>query len=380
MFNKNNLKEISPCFVLEETLLRKNLELMQYVQQQAGVDIILAFKGFSMWSAFPMVRKYLKGATASSLNEARLCYEEMQTGAHTYMAAYIPQEFEELLKYSSHLSFNSIQQFVTYREKVKKYSSKISCAIRVNPECAVVDTDLYNPAVAGSRLGETIDNFKGELPEGLEGLHFHALCESSSHDLEKVLEVFEEKFGHWLPQLQWVNMGGGHLMTRAGYDVEHLIQVLKKFRAKHDVKIILEPGSAVAWQTGSLYATVLDIVENKKIKTAICDISFTAHMPDCLEMPYRPKITGASDPIAGKPSYRIGGMSCLSGDYMDEYSFETELKIGDQLIFEDMMHYTMVKTTTFNGVGHPCIAIEREGGAIEVIKKFAYEDFKNRLS
>ena len=202
MFNKNNLKEISPCFVLEETLLRKNLELMQYVQQQAGVDIILAFKGFSMWSAFPMVRKYLKGATASSLNEARLCYEEMQTGAHTYMAAYIPHEFEELMKYSSHLSFNSIQQFVTYREKVKKYSSKISCAIRVNPECAVVDTDLYNPAVAGSRLGETIDNFKGELPEGLEGLHFHALCESSSYDLEKVLEVFEEKFGHWLPQLK----------------------------------------------------------------------------------------------------------------------------------------------------------------------------------
>ncbi len=370
----------SPCFVLEEALLRKNLELLQHVQKEADIDIIVAFKGFSMWSTFPMLRQYLKGATASSLHEARLCYEEMKTGAHTYMAAYIPHQFDEVMQYSSHLSFNSIQQYVTYRDIINNYSEKISCAIRVNPECAVVDTDLYNPAVAGSRLGETIDNFRGKLPEGIEGLHFHALCESSSYDLEKVLVSFEEKFGHWLPQLKWVNMGGGHLITRKGYDVSHLINILKKFKAKYNVQIILEPGSAVAWETGFLRATVLDIVENKNIKTAICDISFTAHMPDCLEMPYRPKIRGASDPVADKPTYRIGGMSCLSGDYIDEYSFDKPIEIGDPIIFEDMIHYTMVKTTTFNGVGHPSIAILRESGELELIRKFEYEDFKNRLS
>ncbi len=370
----------SPCYVLDEHLLRNNLALMQCVQREAGIDIILAFKGFAMWSAFPMVRQYLQGATASSLNEARLCYEEMGKRAHTYCAAYIPSEFEEIMSYSTHISFNSIQQYLRYREQVKTAKHPISCAIRVNPEYSEVETALYNPCAPGSRLGEVIENFKDELPEGLEGLHFHALCESTSYDLEKVLASFEARFGKWLPQLKWINMGGGHLMTKKGYDVEHLIQLLKAFREKHDVRIILEPGSAVAWQTGVLVSTVLDIVENKGIKTLMLDTSFTAHMPDCLEMPYRPQITGATDPVEGKPTYRVGGMSCLSGDYMDEYSFEQPVQIGDTLVFEDMIHYTMVKTTTFNGVGHPSIAIWRENQTLEVVRRFGYEDYKNRLS
>ncbi|MFZ4544837.1 MAG: carboxynorspermidine decarboxylase [Saprospiraceae bacterium] len=371
----------APAYILEETLLKRNLELIADVQARAGVEIILAFKGFAMWSTFPIVRQYLSGATASSLYEARLCFEEMKSKAHTYSAAYMPAEFDEMMSYSSHITFNSVNQYLRYKDAVRNYAESISCGIRVNPEYSEVITDLYNPCTPGSRLGAAVENFADGLPEGVEGLHFHALCESSSYELEKVLNSFECLFGHFLPSLKWVNMGGGHLMTREGYDVEHLIRILLAFKSRYPhLKVILEPGSAIAWQTGVLTSTVLDIVDNKGYKTIMLDTSFTAHMPDCLEMPYRPKITGASDPIEGKPTYRIGGTSCLSGDYMDFYSFEKEVQIGDVLIFEDMIHYTMVKTTMFNGVHHPDIVILRENGKAEVVRKFEYQDYKNRLS
>lgn len=371
----------APAYILEESLLKKNLELMSDVQRRAGVDIILAFKGFAMWSAFPLVRNYLSGATASSLYEARLCFEEMKSKAHTYSAAYIPSEFESILGYSSHVTFNSLNQFLRYKNQVQNYPEHVSCGIRVNPEYSEVSTDLYNPCTPGSRLGASAEHFVDGMPEGVEGLHFHALCESSSYELEKVLENFERLFGHLLGSMKWVNMGGGHLMTRAGYDTEHLIDVLRRFKSKYPhLNVILEPGSAVAWQTGVLTSVVLDIVENKGIKTLMMDTSFTAHMPDCLEMPYRPKISGATDPVEGKPTYRIGGTSCLSGDYMDFYSFEKPVNIGDVLVFEDMIHYTMVKTTMFNGVHHPDIVILRENGEAEVVRRFEYDDYKKRLS
>lgn len=371
----------SPCYVLNEQLLRKNLELLKKVQVEANIDIILAFKGFSMWSAFPMVRDYLAGATASSLYEAMLCNEEMKCKAHTYAAAYNPKEFETIASLSSHITFNSISEYNRYYPIIAEKFPTVSLGIRVNPEYSVVETDLYNPCAPGSRLGTTIENFEGKLPEGLEGLHFHALCESNSYDLENVLNSFEHLFGNFLPKLKWLNFGGGHLMTKKGYDIDHLIQLLKKFKSKYpNLHIILEPGSAIAWQTGDLVSTVLDIVDNKGIKTAMLDVSFTCHMPDCLEMPYRPKVTGATDPIEGKQSYRLGGVSCLSGDYMEAYSFDKPLEPGDLVIFEDMIHYTMVKTSMFNGVAHPSIAIFRENGEFDVVRTFNYQDYKHRLS
>lgn len=372
----------SPCFVLDEQLLRKNLSLLNHVQKSADVQIILAFKGFAMWSVFPIVREYLSGATASSLNEARLCFEEMGVKAHTYSVAYTPSEFGKMLKYSSHMTFNSIAQYKKYRSRVAKNAEPVSPGIRVNPGWSPVGTALYNPAAPGSRLGEPIENFRGRLPEGVEGLHFHTLCESSSYDLETTLTHFEQHFGAFLPSLKWVNFGGGHLITRAGYNTEHLIQVLKAFKKRHPhLHVLLEPGSAIAWETGFLVATVLDIVHNKGIKTAILDVSFTAHMPDTLEMPYRPRVRDAhTDPVTGQPQYRLGGVSCLSGDFMAEYSFEKRLKIGQKLVFEDMMHYTMVKTSTFNGVTHPSIAILRADGTLNIVRKFGYNDYKRRLS
>jgi carboxynorspermidine decarboxylase len=378
-----DLKKVpSPCFVLEETLLRRNLTLIDRVQKAAGVQVILAFKGFAMWSAFPIVREYLSGATASSLNEARLCFEEMKTKSHTYAVAYVPKEFGQVMKYSSHITFNSLAQYKRYKGKLAKHPEPISAGIRVNPGWSPVGTALYNPASPGSRLGETAENFKGQLPEGVEGLHFHVLCESTSYDLETTLQHFEKQFGAFLPSLKWVNFGGGHLMTRKDYDVEHLISVLKAFKARHPhLHVILEPGSAIAWETGVLVATVLDVVKNKGVKTAILDVSFTAHMPDTLEMPYRPRVRGAQEePEAGKPAFRLGGVSCLSGDFMTEYSFDTPLKVGQKIVFEDMIHYTMVKTTTFNGVTHPSIAILRPDGKLEVVRKFGYVDYKRRLS
>lgn len=367
----------SPAFVLDEEKLRQNLNVIRRVQQEAGVEIILAFKGFAMWSAFPVVREYVKGATASSLHEARLCFEEMKSPAHTYAVAYRDSEIEEIIGLSSHVTFNSLAQFERFKSQAV---GKVSCGLRVNPEWSDVETDLYNPASPVSRLGITRAQFPNQLPEGIEGLHFHVLCESTSYSLEKVLDHFEEKFGQFLPQLKWVNMGGGHLMTRADYNVDHLIRVLKAFREKHGIKVLLEPGSAFAWQTGDLVASVLDIVENGGVKTAILDVSFTCHMPDTLEMPYRPEIIGACrEKTDTGHAYRLGGVSCLAGDFLEAYSFEKPLKVGDSVVLRDMIHYTMVKTTMFNGVHHPEIGIWRNG-SYRTVRTFDYEDYKRRLS
>lgn len=367
----------SPCFVLDEQRLVRNLELIKHVQEEAQIDIILAFKGFSMWSAFPVVKQYVKGATASSLNEVLLCNEEMGVKSHTYCVAYDPQEIDKIARKSSHMTFNSLDQYHRFESRIPK---EVSIGLRVNPEWSDVETDLYNPSSPTSRLGMTIESID-ELPERIEGLHFHVLCESTSYALENVLKAFEQRFQQYIPQLKWINMGGGHLMTRKGYDVPHLIKILKDFKQKHGVEIILEPGSAFAWQTGDLHTHVLDIVENGGVKTAIFDGSFTCHMPDCLEMPYRPQLVEGSEvKKEGWFPYRLGGVSCLAGDFLADYWFEKSLQVGDPITFKDMIHYTMVKTSTFNGVKHPSIGIIKQDGSFQLVKSFGYSDFKNRLS
>jgi carboxynorspermidine decarboxylase len=370
----------SPCYVIDEERFRKNLSLIKHVADESGAEIILAFKGFAMWGVFPILREYLSGAAASSVDEARLCFEEIGSPAHTYSPAYKTDDFNSLLKYSSHITFNSLAQFRKYSTELQNHPKKISAGLRINPEFSEINHGLYNPCSPGSRLGIIAEDLIDGLPEGIEGLHFHVLFESDSYALEKILQIVQEKFGRFFPKLKWINMGGGHLITGKNYDSVHLINILKQFREKSGLHIILEPGSAFAWETGELVATVEDIVENHGIKTAILDVSFTAHMPDCLEMPYKPKILGATDPVVGKPTYRIGGNSCLSGDVMGEWSFEKTLVPGDRIIFLDMIHYTMVKTTTFNGVHHPSIGIWTKEGEFRLIKEFGYEDYKNRLS
>lgn len=370
----------SPCYVIDEERFRKNLSLIKRVSDESGAEIILAFKGFAMWGVFPILREYVAGAAASSVDEARLCSEEIGSPAHTYSPVYKEADFKSFLKYSSHVTFNSLSQYRKYSSELKKYPDHVSAGIRINPEYSEVSHGIYNPCSPGSRLGVIADDLKNGLPDGIEGLHFHVLFESDSYALEKVLEIVETKFGKYFPKLKWINMGGGHLITRQNYDIDHLINILIKFRKKTGLHVILEPGSAFAWETGELVSTVEDIVVNKGIKTAILDVSFTAHMPDCLEMPYKPQIAGATDPVTGKPAYRIGGNSCLSGDVMGEWSFDSELKPGDRIIFLDMIHYTMVKTTTFNGVHHPSIGIWTRDNKFRLIREFGYEDYKNRLS
>ncbi len=369
----------SPCYVLDEKLLRKNLELIKSVKDRAEVEIILAFKAFAMWSAFPVIREYIPYSTASSLAEARLAFEEMGSLAHTYGPAYTDREFPEIVRCSSHITFNSLSQFERLYPQTQFFN--VSCGLRVNPEFSDVETDLYNPCAPGSRLGITADLLSDKLPDGVEGLHFHTLCESNSFDLERTLKVVEEKFGKYFGQIKWLNMGGGHLMTKEGYDVEHLIALLISLKKRYPhLQVILEPGSAFAWRTGVLVSTVIDIVENKGIKTAMLDVSFSCHMPDCLEMPYKPAIVGAADFEEGKYNYRMGGNSCLSGDFMGTWSFSDELKPGDKIIFEDMIHYTMVKTTMFNGVSHPSIGIWTKDDKFQLVREFGYEDYKNRMS
>lgn len=365
----------SPCYVLDQELLIRNLKLISDVQEKSGASIILALKGFSMYSQFPLVKEYLSGATASSLHEARLIVEEMKCKAHTYSPVYKPEEYDEIQSYSSHLTFNSLSQYEQFKDKMKP---NISYGIRINPQYAEVETDMYNPCIAGSRLGVTRDQLH-HLPEGIEGLHFHTLCENDSHVLERTLKHVEEKFGDLLHQAKWLNMGGGHLMTKKGYDTKHVAELVKNLKSKYQLEIIMEPGSAIAWQTGYLKSTVLDIVDAQGIDVAILDISFAAHMPDTLEMPYKPVIIGSyHEPVAGKPTYRMGGMTCLAGDFMGDYSFDEPLKIGDTLVFDDMIHYTMVKTTTFNGVGLPSIGVWRNN-AFELQKSFGFESFKDRI-
>lgn len=371
----------SPCYVLEEDKLRANLALIKSVKDRSGADIILAFKAFALWKAFPIVREYIPYSTASSVFEAQLAFEEMGSRAHTFSPAYTEENFPTFMKYSSHITFNSISQFERFYPMIEADGNRISCGMRINPEYSEVETELYNPCAPGTRFGVLCSQLPEELPAGIEGFHFHTLCESSSFDLEKTLQQVDAKFGKYLPNLKWLNMGGGHLMTRKGYDTEHLINLLKTFNAKYpNLQLILEPGSAFAWQTGELVSTIVDIVENHGIKTAILDVSFACHMPDCLEMPYKPAIRGAVEPNPELPTYRMGGNSCLSGDFVGDWSFEKELKIGDQIIFEDMIHYTIVKTNMFNGISHPSLAIWTSEDKLDVFREFTYQDYKSRMS
>ena len=374
----------SPCFVLDEKLLIKNLELIKYVRQSASVEVILALKGYALWHTFPLIKEYLDGATASSLNEALLINEEMKCKAHTYAPVYFDNEFDKILNFSSHITFNSLSQWEKFKSRVKLHNGNVSCGLRINPEYSEVETELYNPGSTESRLGIRAGKLTDKLPVGIEGLHFHLLCENNSFVLERTLNVVEEKFSSLLKQVRWLNMGGGHLMTHKDYDVEHLITILNNFKAKYPniESIILEPGGAIGWQTGYLVSTVEDIIEHENIKIAMLDVSFADHMPDCLEMPYKPKVIGTTDAIDNKNKYRLGGITCLAGDYigMGDYSFENPLMVGDKVIFEDMIHYTMVKTTFFNGVKHPSIGIWTKENKFLLLKEFGYEDFKNKLS
>lgn len=376
----------SPAFVLDERRLKANLSLLKSVKDKAGVSIILALKGYSLYHTFPLVRQYLDGATSSSLNEARLCFEEMGSRAHVYAPVYFESEFEELMGYSSHITFNSLNQWERFKDKVFEFNRNqpekaISCGLRINPQYSEVETDMYNPCVPGSRLGITADVLGDKLPEGIEGLHFHTLCENNSHTLERTLEHVRKRFHHLLNQAKWLNMGGGHLITRADYEPEHLVKTLLSLKSDYpQLKIVMEPGSAIGWQTGYLVGTVEDIVDSQGIQVAILDVSFAAHMPDTLEMPYKPVILGAHhEPVQGKPTYRFGGTTCLAGDFMGDYSFDEPLKIGQKLVFDDMMHYTMVKTTTFNGVKLPDIGVWKETDEYHMWHRFGYESFKDRI-
>ncbi|MBP5323193.1 MAG: carboxynorspermidine decarboxylase [Bacteroidaceae bacterium] len=373
----------SPCYVVEENLLRRNLSLIQHVAEEADVEIILAFKAFALWKTFPIFREYISHTTASSLYEARLAFEEFGSPAHTYSPAYVEKEFPDILRCSSHLTFNSLSQYERFYPLAKQ--SGVSLGIRINPEYSEIETELYNPCAPGSRFGVLASQLPEVLPEGIEGFHCHCHCESSSEALEHTLFHLEEKFGHWLPKLKWLNLGGGLLMTRADYDVPRLVRILKGLHARYpQLHIILEPGSAFAWQTGSLISQVVDIVENKGIQTAILNVSFTCHMPDCLEMPYHPAVRGAQIvedvKLSNSPFlYRLGGNSCLSGDYMGYWAFDHPLKIGEYIVLEDMIHYTTVKTTMFNGIHHPSLAILRADHSIEVLRTYTYEDYRDRM-
>lgn len=378
----------SPCYVMEEGLLRRNLALIARVAKEADVEIILAFKAFALWKIFPVFREYIGSVTASSVNEARLGFEEFGSLVHAFSPAYTDAEFAEIMRCSSHISFNSLSQYERFYNRTKEAGHKISCGIRINPEYSEIETELYNPCAPGSRFGVTADLLPLELPEGIEGFHCHCHCESDSYALEHTLEHIEEKFGRWLPSVKWLNLGGGHLMTRAGYDVEHLVSLLQGLHKRYpNLHIILEPGSAFAWQTGTLVSSVVDVVESRGIRTAILDVSFTCHMPDCLEMPYQPRVLGAesleADAVKGAPLseniYRLGGNSCLSGDYMGSWRFPRPLKVGDRVVFDDMIHYTTVKTNMFNGISHPSIAFLRECGELQMLRVFAYEDYRDRM-
>lgn len=376
----------TPYYIVYEEKIRRNLDLISRVSRESGATIIMAFKANALWRTFPIFREYGVKSTASSLNEMRLANEELDCRAHTYCPAYTDETIDEFIAGSSHITFNSIAQFERFKPKIDEHNrvcpdKYISCGLRINPMCSVIETDIYNPCCPGSRFGVQCDALT-HLPEGLEGFHFHALCESTSYDLEQVLEAVKSQFGQYLPHLKWLNMGGGHLMTRADYDVNHLIKLLKDFREEYpNLEIILEPGSAFCWQTGDLEASVVDVVENNGIKTAIVDVSFACHMPDCLEMPYQPRIMQALDKVdPERPTYRMGGNSCLSGDFVGDWSFDHELQVGERLTFEDMNHYTTVKTNMFNGVHHPSLVLQRMDGAVIVMREFTYDDYKSRMN
>lgn len=375
----------TPYYIVYEDKLRHNIELIKDVMKRADIKIIMAFKANALWKTFPIFREYGISSTASSVNEMKLAVEELHCRVHTYCPVYTEETIDDFISGSSHITFNSIEQAQRFMPKIKLHNKQhpnetISCGLRINPMCSVVDTGIYDPCAPGARFGVTSDKLD-KLPDGIKGFHFHALCESTSYDLAKVLESVESQFGRFLPHIKWLNMGGGHLMTRKGYDVDHLVRIITGFKNKYpNLEVILEPGSAFCWRTGDLEATVVDVVENSGIKTAIVDVSFACHMPDCLEMPYKPTISQALNNVdSNKPTYRIGGNSCLSGDFIGDWSFEHELKPGDHLTFEDMNHYTTVKTNMFNGIQHPSIVLHKSNGERIILREFSYQDYKSRM-
>lgn len=369
----------SPCWLLEKRLLKKNLELIHDIKTRSGAKVLLALKGYALWKSFPLMKPYLDGCCASGLHEAKLAYETFGKEVHTYSPAFKKEEIKEIARISHHLVFNSPAQFHKFAALAKKINPKLSLGLRVNPEYSESPKEIYNPCGLYSRLGTTLKNLDESILKDCDGLHFHALCEQDSSALENVLQNFEEKFGTYLAKMKWINFGGGHHITRKGYDVEKLVTLIKTFKEKYDVEVYLEPGEAIAWETGTLITTVLDIVDNG-LNIAILDASAEAHMPDTIIMPYRAEVRGARKAGEKTHTYRLAGNTCLAGDIMGDYSFDAPLKIGDKIIFEDQMHYTMVKASTFNGVKLPSIAIEKEDGSVEVLREFGYEDFKERLS
>lgn len=377
-----------PVYVLEEGKLRHNLSIINNVAEKAGIEIILAFKAYALWKTFPIFKEYIHATTASSLYEARLGFEEFGAPTHTFSPAYTDYEIEDISRCSSHLTFNSLGQLSRFKTKAFMANPSLKIGLRVNPEYSEVGTDLYNPCAPGARFGVVSDLLPEKLPDGVTGFHCHCHCESGSDVFERTLQHIEERFSNWFPQLEWINFGGGHLMTRKDYDIPRLVRLMKGFHERYPwLHVILEPGSAFAWQTGPLVAQVQDIVENSGIKTAILNVSFTCHMPDCLEMPYMPSVRGAKIVEENQvPSedgysyiYRLGGNSCLSGDYMSSWAFDHELKMGENIVFEDMLHYTTVKTNMFNGITHPSIAIVHENEEMELLREFTYEDYKQRM-
>lgn len=382
----------TPYYIVYEDKLRANLEKLKYVSEKARLKIIMAFKANALWKTFPIIREYFGGSTASSVNEMKLSLDYLGNDVHAYCPVYTEASFPQFLAGCSHITFNSLAQFHKFYPLIKSSERKVSAGLRVNPHCSVIETDIYNPCVPGSRFGENSKNLKDGLPEGIEGLHFHALCESSSYDLEKVLAAFKEEYGHLLPSIKWLNMGGGHLITRKDYDTDHLIRLINDLHNEFpNLEIIIEPGSAFTWQTGNLITEVLDVVEEAGIRTAIIDASFACHMPDCLEMPYKPMIAEALPDEGGATrnegrgikhegyAYRLGGNSCLSGDFVGDWRFGKELKPGDRLTLLDMNHYTTVKTTMFNGLQHPSIWLKPIGKDPICLKEFTYDDYRNRM-
>ena len=377
----DNLK--TPVYIIEETLLRRNLALISEVARRTDSQWILAFKAFALWKTFPIFREYISSTTASSLSEARLALEEFGAKAHTYSPAYKDDEFDDIVRCSSHLTFNSLSQY----ERFHKRAGECSLGLRINPEYSEVETLLYNPCAPGTRFGVTADKLPAQLPADIRGFHCHCHCESGSDVFERSLQHIEEKFAKWFPQLEWINFGGGHLVTRKDYDIERLVHLMQGFHERYPhLKVIFEPGSAFAWQTGPLVSSVVDIVEDKGIRTAILDVSFTCHMPDCLEMPYFPEVRGAehveNEELRMKNEeflYRLGGNSCLSGDWMGYWAFDHELQVGEEIVFEDMIHYTTVKTNTFNGISHPSIAMLHSDGTLEMLREYSYEDYRDRM-
>ena len=368
----------TPYYVVYEQKLRSNLELIDSVRKRAGVDIIMAFKANALWRTFYIIEEYGFGFTASSLNEMQLGNEYLHAKAHSYCPAYTDQTISQYIAGSSHITFNSLSQLKRFGKTALE--AGVSTGLRVNPQCSVIDTDIYNPALPGSRFGVTAEDLNGKLPEFVEGFHFHALCESGAEDLQKVLEAFELQLSQYLPHLKWVNMGGGHLMTKKGYNVDLLVKLLTDFRQRYPwLKVILEPGSAFTWRTGDLITSVVDTVCNQGVRTAIIDASFACHMPDTLEMPYTPAITESKPEAPRLIPYRLGGNSCLSGDFAGPWFFDHELQPGERLTLEDMNHYTTVKTNMFNGIQHPAIILQHADGKCEYLRQSDFEDYLKRM-